>query len=76
MSPQISDRSLAFPECLRVAGGGGSGGGQKLLVSEFHSAALPGLASMAPYHSYLEPQTQQRIVRCLLKYGMGEYRNY
>ncbi|KOB78180.1 putative tuberous sclerosis 2 isoform 3 [Operophtera brumata] len=62
----ISDRSLAFPECLR----GGGSGGQKLLVSEFHSAALPGLASMAPYHSYLEPQTQQRIVRCLLKYGM------
>lgn len=47
-------------------------GGQKLLVSEFHSVALPGLAWMAPYHSYLEPQTQQRIVRCLLKYGMGE----
>lgn len=50
-------------------------GGQKLLVSEFHGTALPGLASMAPYHSYLEPQTQQRIVRCLLKYGMGEYRS-
>ncbi|KAJ8727807.1 hypothetical protein PYW08_016192 [Mythimna loreyi] len=60
----ISDRSLNFPECLRVTNG------QKLLVSEFHSTALPGLASLAPYHSYLEPQTQQRIVRCLLKYGM------
>ncbi|XP_047024239.1 tuberin isoform X4 [Helicoverpa zea] len=60
----ISDRSLNFPECLRVPSG------QKLLVSEFHSTALPGLASLAPYHSYLEPQTQQRIVRCLLKYGM------
>ncbi|XP_037293673.1 tuberin isoform X2 [Manduca sexta] len=60
----ISDRSLNFPECLRVANG------QKLLVSEFHAAALPALAALAPYHSYLEPQTQQRIVRCLLKYGM------
>lgn len=60
----ISDRSLYFPECLRVAGGG------KLLVSEFHGAALPALAALAPYHAYLEPQTQQRIVRCLLKYGM------
>ncbi|XP_063895577.1 tuberin isoform X4 [Helicoverpa armigera] len=60
----VSDRSLNFPECLRVPSG------QKLLVSEFHGAALPGLASLAPYHSYLEPQTQQRIVRCLLKYGM------
>ena len=64
---QISDRSLNFPECLRVSNG------QKPLVSEFHSTALPGLASLAPYHSYLEPQTQQRIVRCLLKYGMGEH---
>lgn len=60
----ISDRSVNFPECLRAAGG------QKPLMSEFHSAVLPALASLAPYHAYLEPQTQQRIVRCLLKYGM------
>ncbi|XP_075973057.1 tuberin-like isoform X2 [Anticarsia gemmatalis] len=60
----ISDRTLNFPECLRAAGG------QKPLMSEFHSTALPGLAALAPYHAYLEPQTQQRIVRCLLKYGM------
>lgn len=65
---QISDRSLNFPECLRVVGG------QKPLMSEFHSTALPGLAALAPYHAYLEPQTQQRIVRCLLKYGMGKFR--
>ncbi|VVC95469.1 unnamed protein product [Leptidea sinapis] len=25
---------------------------------------------MSSYHAYLEPPTQQRIVRCLLKYGM------
>ncbi|XP_037872619.1 tuberin isoform X4 [Bombyx mori] len=60
----ISDRSLNFPECLRTCKGG------KLLVSEFHGTALPALAALAPYHSCLEPQTQQRIVRCLLKYGM------
>ncbi|KAJ0176953.1 hypothetical protein K1T71_006962 [Dendrolimus kikuchii] len=59
----ISDRSLNFPEVLRVSGA-------KLLASEFHNAALPALAAMAPYHTYLEPQTQQRIVRTLLKYGM------
>lgn len=63
---QISDRSLNFPECLRTCKGG------KLLVSEFHGTALPALAALAPYHSCLEPQTQQRIVRCLLKYGMGQ----
>ncbi|CAH2106854.1 unnamed protein product [Euphydryas editha] len=40
------------------------------LLSELHAAALPALAALASYHAYLEPQTQQRIVRCLLKYGM------
>lgn len=62
----VSDRSLSFPECVRVPAG------QKLTVSEFHGTVLPALAALAPYHSFLEPQTQQRIVRCLLKYGMGE----
>lgn len=61
----VSDRSLSFPDCLR-------GAAHKLTVSEFHSLALPPLAAMAPYHAFLEPHTQQRIVRCLLKYGMGE----
>lgn len=40
-------------------------------LSEVHAAALPALAALASYNAYLEPQTQQRIVRCLLKYGMG-----
>lgn len=61
----VSDRSLSFPDCLR-------GAQHKLTVSEFHSLALPPLAALAPYHAFLEPHTQQRIVRCLLKYGMGE----
>ncbi|XP_063381192.1 tuberin [Cydia fagiglandana] len=57
----LSDRSLAFPECLR---------GQKVLVSELHAAVLPSLGALAPYHAFLEPLTQQRVVRCLLRYGM------
>ncbi|CAK1546878.1 unnamed protein product [Leptosia nina] len=52
----VSDRSLSNPV--------------KLSVSEFHAAALPPLASMASYNAFLEPHTQQRIVRCLLKHGM------
>lgn len=56
----VSDRSLS-----------GAGGGRPL-VSDFHAAALPSLAALASYHAYLEPQTQQRIVKCLLKYGMGK----
>ncbi|KAI5634859.1 tuberin domain-containing protein [Phthorimaea operculella] len=60
----VSDRSLYFPECLRVPGGG------KLTLSEFQTVALPPLAVLAPYHSFLEPHTQQRIVRCLLRFGM------
>ncbi|XP_072932345.1 tuberin [Epargyreus clarus] len=52
------------------AGGAAAGAGGRLPVSEFHAAALPALAALAPYHASLEPQTQQRIVRCLLKYGM------
>ncbi|XP_063533671.1 uncharacterized protein LOC134743970 [Cydia strobilella] len=57
----LSDRSLAFPECLR---------GPKVLVSELHAAVLPSLGALAPYHAFLEPLTQQRVVRCLLRYGM------
>lgn len=76
---QVSDRSPCFPDGIRAgagggaAAGGGGGGGGKLLVSEYHATALPALAALASYHAYLEPQTQQRIVRCLLKYGMGEH---
>ncbi|XP_039753773.1 tuberin isoform X2 [Pararge aegeria] len=44
--------------------------GRGVPVSELHAAALPALAALASYHAFLEPQTQQRIVRCLLKYGM------
>ncbi|XP_049869315.1 tuberin isoform X2 [Pectinophora gossypiella] len=60
----LSDRSLNFPDCLRVPAP------HKLSLSEFQSAALPPLAALAPYHAWLEPHTQQRIVRCLLKFGM------
>ncbi|CAH0719708.1 unnamed protein product, partial [Brenthis ino] len=70
----VSDRSPCFPDGIRAGaaagGAGAAAGGAKLLVSEFHATALPALAALASYHAYLEPQTQQRIVRCLLKYGM------
>ncbi|XP_050345799.1 tuberin isoform X3 [Nymphalis io] len=60
---------LASTLCSMVAERGPAGGG-RLLLSELHAAVLPALAALASYHAYLEPQTQQRIVRCLLKYGM------
>ncbi|XP_046959991.1 tuberin isoform X8 [Vanessa cardui] len=60
---------LASTLCSMVAERGPAGG-PRLLLSELHAAALPALAALASYHAYLEPQTQQRIVRCLLKYGM------
>ncbi|XP_068632224.1 tuberin isoform X2 [Battus philenor] len=60
----VAERSPAFLESLRVAGG------QKLSLSEFQATVLPALAALASYHSFLEPQTQQRIIRCLLRYGM------
>ncbi|CAF4953558.1 unnamed protein product [Pieris macdunnoughi] len=46
-------------------------GGGAVSVSELHAAALPALAAMAPYNAFLEPHTQQRVVRCLLKHGMA-----
>ncbi|CAG5031361.1 unnamed protein product [Parnassius apollo] len=60
----VSERSPSFPESLRV------NSGQKLLLSEFHATVLPALAALASYHNFLEPHTQQRIIRCLLRYGM------
>ncbi|XP_013168999.1 PREDICTED: tuberin [Papilio xuthus] len=60
----VSERSPAFAEGVRA------GGGQKLSQSELHATALPALAALASYHSFLEPHTQQRIIRCLLRYGM------
>ncbi|XP_041978118.1 tuberin isoform X2 [Aricia agestis] len=57
----VADRSMCVPERLA---------GVRLPVSQFHAAVLPALAALAGHHAYLEPQTQQRVVRCLLKYGM------
>ncbi|XP_050670637.1 tuberin [Leptidea sinapis] len=57
----LADRGGA-PACVRAH--------PTLLLSDFHALVLPALAAMSSYHAYLEPPTQQRIVRCLLKYGM------
>ncbi|KAM3956957.1 LOW QUALITY PROTEIN: TSC complex subunit tuberin [Aphomia sociella] len=54
----VADMRVQFPEARRPA------------LSELHGAALPALCALAPHHAHLEPHTQQRIVRCLLRYGM------
>lgn len=49
-----------------------AGGAAGATLAELQGAALPALAAFAPCHKQLEPHTQQRIVRALLKYGIGE----
>ncbi|KAL4721281.1 hypothetical protein ACJJTC_011812 [Scirpophaga incertulas] len=64
---------LADALCELLAAGAGGGGALPAGAatrSELHALALPPLAALAPHHACLEPATQQRIVRCLLKYGM------
>lgn len=58
LTNMLSDKR--YPECLST----------KLSQSEFHCAVLPVLASLAPYHHCLETPTLQRVIRCLLKYGI------
>lgn len=58
----LTDRSLALPESLRNA--------TKLSRSEFHSSVLLVLASLASYHTHLEPACQQRMIRCMVKFGL------
>ncbi|CAG9092839.1 unnamed protein product [Plutella xylostella] len=65
LQPQLTDKSLGLPECLQLGGGG------KLSQSEFQAAVLPALAALAPHLALLEPTTQQRAVRALLKHGVG-----
>lgn len=39
--------------------------------SDFHTAVLPVLTCLAPYHAHLDPQLQQRIIKCM-KFGLGK----
>jgi tuberous sclerosis protein 2 len=55
---QVSDKSLGLPDTLRNTP-------PKLTRSEFHGCVFPVLASLASYHSYLDPSLQQRLIKCL-----------
>lgn len=54
----VSDKSLGLPDSLHNTP-------PKLTRSEFHGCVFPVLASLASYHSYLEPSLQQRLIKCL-----------
>lgn len=41
----------------------------KVTRADFHSLVLPAVASLASYHNYIDPLHQQRMIRCLVKYG-------
>lgn len=58
----LSDKSLGLPESLRNA--------SKIPRAEFHSSVLLVLASLASYHAHLETACQQRIVRCMVRFGL------
>jgi len=55
---QVSDKTLGLPDTLRNTP-------PKLTRSEFHGCVFPVLASLASYHSYLDPNLQQRLIKCL-----------
>ncbi|GBP30758.1 Tuberin [Eumeta japonica] len=60
----VADRLLNLPDALRLPTG------FRLSLSDFHGTVLPVLASLAPYHHHLDSQTQQKMIKCLLKYGI------
>ncbi|CAH0398123.1 unnamed protein product [Chilo suppressalis] len=74
LATMVTDRTLYYTEArgssLGGAGGAGGAGNTRPPLSEFHGHVLPALCALAPYHPSLEPATQQRIVRCLLRHGM------
>ncbi|KAJ4432765.1 hypothetical protein ANN_21404 [Periplaneta americana] len=54
----VSDKSLGLPDILRNVP-------PKLTRSEFHGYVFPVLTSLASYHAYLEPNLQQKLIKCL-----------
>uniref|UniRef100_A0A1Y1N0Q7 Rap-GAP domain-containing protein n=1 Tax=Photinus pyralis TaxID=7054 RepID=A0A1Y1N0Q7_PHOPY len=58
----ITDRTLFLPDSLRNT--------VKPNRTDFHIAVLLVLASLASYHSYLDPVHQQKMIRWLVKYGL------
>ncbi|KAK0095925.1 hypothetical protein PV326_007052 [Microctonus aethiopoides] len=54
----ISDKNLRLPESLYNIP-------QKFTLSDFRVYVFPVLASLASYHAHLEPNLQQRLIKCL-----------
>ncbi|KAK7793760.1 hypothetical protein R5R35_000957 [Gryllus longicercus] len=54
----VSDKSLSLPDNLRNTP-------LKFTRSEFHGYVFPVLTSLASYHAHLEPNLQQRLIKCL-----------
>ncbi|XP_017881114.1 tuberin isoform X2 [Ceratina calcarata] len=54
----VSDKSLRLPESLYNVPA-------KFTISEFRIHVFPVLASLASYHAHLEPNLQQRLIKCL-----------
>ncbi|KOC65846.1 Tuberin [Habropoda laboriosa] len=54
----VSDKSLRLPESLYNVP-------PKFTLSEFRVHVFPVLASLASYHAHLEPNLQQRLIKCL-----------
>ncbi|XP_020281635.1 tuberin [Pseudomyrmex gracilis] len=54
----VSDKSLRLPESLYNVP-------PKFTLSDFRVYVFPVLASLASYHGYLEPNLQQRLIKCL-----------
>ncbi|KAM0730676.1 Tuberin [Formica fusca] len=54
----VSDKSLRLPESLYNVP-------PKFTLSEFRVYVFPVLASLASYHAHLEPNLQQRLIKCL-----------
>ncbi|XP_015588565.1 tuberin [Cephus cinctus] len=54
----VSDKTLRLPESLYNVP-------PKFTISEFRVFVFPVLASLASYHAHLEPNLQQRLIKCL-----------
>lgn len=55
----MTDKNLSLPESLNA----------RVSRADFHSLVLPAVASLATYHTYIDPPHQQKVIRCLVKYG-------
>lgn len=56
---QLTEKNLSLPESLNA----------RVNKGDFHAMVLPVVASLATYHNYIDPPHQQKVIRCLVKYG-------